>query len=401
MSSNPKVLLIHPGTQYSYALARQLYINHLLYKFCTGFAFAKNSFYFQLSSFAKPLRRRYLPDVPGDKIITSPFNEFRELYKIRQGGNTEDILFQRDEVFQQGISSRLLQAADVVIGYDATSWITAERCKQMGKPFILDASIGHPVSKEHIYRQIAEAYPQWSSQVMPKKKLYINNEQREMELATVIVVPSQFVKDTYTENGIDPLKIVVNPFGTNIENFKPVVKNKTTAGQLVFLFFGSLNARKGLPLLLDAWTSLALPGAELWLAGYEKIPASVSIPASVKVIGPVAKNKRDELFGQSDVFVFPSYFEGLAQVQIEAAASGLPVIGTSHSGATEMVEHGRSGFIIEPGNKQQLMQAIRYFADNPGEIQKMGDIARSIAENFTWNNYGNRWKKIIQRANTL
>ncbi|MFT3932740.1 MAG: glycosyltransferase family 4 protein [Chitinophagaceae bacterium] len=398
MSYNrPKVLLLHPGTQYSYGLARQLHMNKLLYKFCTGFAFAKDSIYYQLASVVKPLKRRYLKDVPENRIATNPINEFRALYKIRKGANTEDVLFRRNEIFQHGISDKLLKEADIVIGYDTTCWITAERCRQMGKTFILDASIGHPVSKEKIFKQIADKYPQWSSQIMPKNEFYIDSEKREMELANLIVVPSTFVKNTYIENGIDPSKIIINPFGTDVENFKPATKEKRDNQKLVFLFFGSLNARKGLPLLLDAWEELALPNAELRLAGYEKIPASVSIPTSVKVIGPVLKEKRTELFDQSDVFVFPSYYEGLAQVQIEAAASGLPVIGTTHSGASEIVEHSKSGFVIDAGNKEQLKQVIQYFADHPWEIQKMGTIGRSIAEKFTWDNYGNRWKKIIEQ----
>ncbi len=398
MSDNRKVLLIHPGTQYSHDLARQLYKNNLLYKFYTGFAFATGSIYHKLSDMVKPLKKRHLPGVAGNKLIIKPINEFNALYKIRQGGDAEDIFFKRNEIFQQSISTDLLRSADVVIGYDTTCWITAERCKALGKPFILDASIGHPVSKERIYRQIAAAYPEWSNQIKPKKDLYINYEKQEMELATSIVVPSNFVKQTYTENGIDANKIIVNPFGTDIENFKPTVKSISADTPLVFLFFGSLNARKGLPLLLDAWKELALPNAELLLAGYESIPATVTIPDSVKVIGSVAKNKRSELFGNAHVFVFPSYYEGLAQVQIEAAASGLPVIGTANSGATEMVEHGRNGFIIEPGNKQQLIAAMRYFAENRSEIEKMGAAARIIAEQFSWDNYGNRWKDIIEQV---
>lgn len=398
MSRNPKVLLIHPGTQYSHDLARQLHIHHLLYKFYTGFAFATGSSYHRLSGILKPLQKRYLPGVPGNKLVIKPFNEFRALYKIRRGGDAEDIFFQRNEIFQRGISKRLLEMSDVVIGYDTTCWITAERCRELSKPFILDASIGHPVSKERIYRQIAETYPDWSKQVMPKKELFINYEKREMDLATAIVVPSNFVKQTYLENGVDEAKIIINPFGTNIENFKPMIRQDTANQPLVFLFFGSLNARKGLALLLDAWKSLSLPNAELLLAGYENIPESVSIPDSVKVIGPVAKNKRNELFGRADVFVFPSYYEGLAQVQIEAAASGLPVIGTSNSGATEIIEHGHSGFIIEPGNKLQLMAAMRHFIENKGDIIKMGTAARARAEKFSWNHYGNRWKSIIDRA---
>ena len=71
----------------------------------------------------------------------------------------------------------MLRSADVVIGYDTTCWITAERCKVLGSLSYRMQST--PVSKERIYRQIA-AYPEMENQIKPKKDLYINYERKEL-----------------------------------------------------------------------------------------------------------------------------------------------------------------------------------------------------------------------------
>jgi glycosyltransferase involved in cell wall biosynthesis len=165
---------------------------------------------------------------------------------------------------------------------------------------------------------------------------------------------------------------------------------------LKFLFLGSFTARKGLPLLLKAWDELDIPDAELTIAGYGKLPASVVLSPNVKNLGTIAKEERQHLFDNADVFLFPSFFEGLAQVQIEAMACGLPVVGTKNSGADELVEEGVNGFIIEAGNSSQLKAAINFFLSSPMKIKHMGIKAREKAEEFSWDAYGARLKRILE-----
>lgn len=392
----PKVLLAHPGTQYSHDTARQLHRLGLLYKYCTGFAFATDSMTYRLSKMMPGLQKRLIKGVPSSAVSAYPWLEFEALYKIRKGGYYETVFYQRNEKFQKAISDRLLKKADVVIGYDTSSWILAKRCRELGKRFILDVSIGHPVSKERIYRDIAANYPEWGGQIVPKPAAYLQYEQQEMELADTIVVPSHFVRDTYIENGINSDKIRVNPFGTDIRFFVPAqIAKRDENKPVTFLFFGSLHARKGLPVLLQAWKELDPAGAQLLLAGYEQIPAAVTIPDGVKVLGAIAKDKRVELYHSADVFVFPSYFEGFAQVQIEAAACGLPLIGTYNSGAHEIVRNNESGFIVETGNKAALKEALLYFLTHRDQLAAMGAASRKMAEQFSWDAYGERWKNVI------
>ena len=91
-----------------------------------------------------------------------------------------------------------------------------------------------------------------------------------------------------------------------------------------------------------------------------------------------------------------SFFEGLAQVQVEAAASGLPIITTTASGGEEIVEEGKTGFLIEPGNIGQLIESISQFVRCPTLAAEMRDYMRKRSLSLSWSAYGDRWQKILE-----
>lgn len=395
-----KVLIAHPGTQYSHHLVMQLHKAGVLYKFYTCLAISSQSFTGKLlkklpSFLYNKISNRIIDGVPSIKIKSLPL---LELFTFNTKPNTvqqDKKIHLRNKKFQELIPDSELMDADVIIGFDTSSWILADRCKKLGKKFILDVSIGHPVSKDNIYSKLATDYPEWKEQIIPKDSLHIEQEATEMELADKIIVPGNFVKETLLENGVGENKIAVNQFGTLTDKFRTDLTNKKANSKVRFLFMGALTARKGLPFLLKAWSELQPKNAELIIAGYGEIPENVILPKHVSNKGTVPKDERINLFSAVDVFVFPSFFEGLAQVQIEAMAAGLPVIGTKNSGAEDIVDHKVNGYIIETGNSEQLKNAINYFIENADLISKMGSAAQEKATSFSWNNYGERWKKIL------
>ena len=398
-----KVLLAHPGTQYSFQLAKQLEKSGLLYQFYTGLAINKNSFKARFlhllpTDIYKKISNRIIEDIPPKKLKTLPLLEYQTILGMRNTVNPEDLIYKRNLKFQQSIPDRAIMESDVVIGFDTSSWILAERCKALGKKFFLDVSIGHPLSKEKIYDDLSKLFPEWKEQIAPKRKDFIYLECREMELADVIVVPSEFVKQTLVENGILSDKIKLNPFGTFIEEFRFTPNKEIVNGEISFLFLGSFSPRKGLPLLLEAWSEMNIPMAKLIIAGYGKIPDGIKLPNNVINKGIIAKDERQALFNSANVFLFPSYFEGLAQVQLEAMACGLPVVGTRNSGSSELVIDGVNGYTINAGNKSELKQAIQFFLDHPQKIEEMAVAARKKVEEFSWDNYGARWKELLEKA---
>jgi starch synthase len=393
-----KVVVAHPGTQYSHHLAREIEKAGMLRKFVTSFGVSERSSVKWI--LPKMFRNRIIKGVPTSRVKSYPWLEIVSQVKSRLSANDEHVLHERNAAFQDKVIANDLGDADVVIGFDTSSWKLAEYCKRIGIRFILDVSIGHPISKEKVFRSLRSEFPAWSDIREPKKNEFIALEQREFQMASDIVVPSSFVKSTLIENSVDAQKITVIPFGTDVDALRDCTRQEVSS-PIRFLFFGSLTARKGLPLLFEAWSRLGPVNARLDIAGYGQIPNDVVIPNGVTILGVVGPTEKGSLFSHADVFVFPSYFEGFAQVQIEAAASGLPIIGTTNSGATEIVAHAENGFVIPPGDVDELVKAMRFFIDHPGTIRTMGERSRERAQAFSWTAYGDRWRKVLEAARTL
>lgn len=397
-----KVLLAHPGTQYAFHLANQLHAHNVLYRFHTGIGFGTNNWLFHLlrilpKYLSKKLDNRILPNVPDSYLRRHILIEIKSLLKLKNGNKEENVLFHRNKEFQINIPEKDLLEADLVIGFDTSSWILLERCRKINKPFILDVSIGHPLEKKKVFDQLISEFPQWIEQLRPKSKMLVELEIQEAKDASLIVVPSQFVKETYVKNNISADKIIVNPFGVNSNMF--LGREKKAEKKLHFLFLGSYTARKGLPLLLKAWAELNPTNAILTIAGFGKLPSHVTLSENIIDGGVIIPKNRQQLFDTAHVFIFPSYFEGFAQVQIEAATCGLPLIGTYNSGAEEIIENGINGVLITTGKKEELKKAILQFLDNPILVNKMSINSLRMAKKFTWDNYGKRWAAIIDSIN--
>jgi glycosyltransferase involved in cell wall biosynthesis len=401
-------LLTHPGTQYAPRLAAALHAQGILQCFATGIAFpdTPGAWWWRAASMLggeKLLRKRVVPGLPAGLIHTQPVKELVALFRHQALGQDNDtVFFPRNKAFQQQLPQRLIDRAGAVIGFDTSSWILARRCCEAGKPFFLDVSIAHPVVKEQVYAQIRDRYPAWANELKPKLQRNIGVELEEIGLAHHLVVASSFTKKTYLSQGVPAEKISVNAYGTDLHYFQskwdaPWATEAAMRKGITFLFFGSLSARKGFPWLCEVWKNFhqRYPHCRMKAAGYNLLPPGYAVPEGIEILGAIHPADRAALFTGCDVFVFPSFFEGFAQVILEAMASGLPVLTTTATAAPDLLITGNEGRIITPGDDAALLHALQFFADQPQNIEPMGRAARKSAEGFGWDRYGERWARII------
>ena len=400
-----KILLTHPGTQHSFQLARQLYKRGLLYEFHTGVAFGKDSLYYRFFSMMPgfifhKLSNRFIDEVPDRFIKRNPIIELKALIRLKLGQDEEVVLYNRNKRFQKGISDDAIRKADAIIGFDTSSWILAKRCRELGRKFFLDVSIAHPVAKDLVYRRIIKLYPDWRFSVKSKDYNHIAIEETEMEMAGHIVVASSFTLKTYAEHEVPVEKISINPYGVDTEGFSPTRKALNGNGQVHFVFVGSVDARKGIPFLLETWGKMDTGSARLTLVGpvseFTRTYIQKHYPG-VTVMGKLPFSELKKTLPGFDVMIFPSFFEGYGLVVPEAMACGLPVITTNATCGPDIIEHGREGFIIEPAGEEHLKEAIDYFIKSPQQVASMGNKARAKAETLSWDAYGERWNQILQR----
>jgi starch synthase len=389
--------VIHPGTQYAIRVAEILSNHEMLSEFWTGIGFSKSSASFRLIEtlvpwLSKTLENRVSGVLRHDQIKSIPIPELSLL--INQYRYTLDTsrFLKRNQSFQQSIPRRVFQKSDAVVGYDTSSWIVAQRCNAFSKPFVLDQSIGHSKAKDRIFEKLRLRYSDWGFSIPHSTDEGRAYEQIEHELARVIVVPSRFVAETLVSEGVSESKIVTIPFGTNTSSFKPPSQARSV-DCLRLLFVGAISVRKGVPDLIEAWRIAKLENAELWLAGFGEIPPAVkaNLPQSVKFLGRLGRTQVAEHMRQANALFFPSYFEGLAQVQIEALACALPVIATHESGASDIVSSERTGLIIEAGNIEQMVTVLRRLDKNRELLSEWEANLLKNPQDWSWGLYGDRW----------
>jgi glycosyltransferase involved in cell wall biosynthesis len=397
-----QVLLAHPGTQHAPRLARELDRRGLLGSYWTGLAFGENSPGARVAALTRGwpglsgLTSRIIPGVNPRRVHRLALNEIRALVRLKSGGESQNVIHERNRRFQEKIPAASLQANAAVIGFDTSSWILAERANLLGKPFWLDRTIGHPAASAGLLADLRRDFPGWSEPLVPRPPAVVTAEAREHELAHRVVVGSGFARDTLLQNGVPAAKVRVNPYGVDWTRFARTERAATGDGKLRFLFVGSLLGRKGVPYLLEAWRRLGPVAAELWLAGSGAVDNNIDreLPG-LRLLGRVPHSDIPALFAAADVFVLPSLFEGFSLTILEAVASGLPIIATPNTGAAEALRNPALGRLIPPGSVDELEAALRYYLANPPDHAAIRRLAAPLADIFSWEAYGDRWAALL------
>lgn len=159
--------------------------------------------------------------------------------------------------------------------------------------------------------------------------------------------------------------------------------------QPTLLCIGRLCAEKGHLILLDAFAALKRPGLRLVLAGdgefRDLVDARIralGLQEQVRVTGWIGSDEVRRLIGEATLVVQPSLMEGLPVVLMEALAQGRPVVSTFIAGIPELVEDGRTGWLVPAGDAESLARALEQALDTPPDrLVEMGraGIARARA----------------------
>lgn len=156
------------------------------------------------------------------------------------------------------------------------------------------------------------------------------------------------------------------------------------AGGKKLLFVGRLAAVKGMPILLDAMKRLP---KDVTLTVIGDGPDRVALEEQaapfrerVKFLGYQSQSEVAEALKAHDVFVLPSFAEGVPVVLMEAMAAARPVVTTRIAGVPELVENGVSGVLVPPGNVDALCDALGDVTQDIDLQQKMGRAGRAKVE---------------------
>lgn len=193
---------------------------------------------------------------------------------------------------------------------------------------------------------------------------------------TVAYTFSEYARRTYIDFGVPPSKIHVLYPGFDIRN---TPRKETEKDGVVFLFMGRQAHRKGGDTVLDAFQALreTMPEARLLYVS-DELPAREI--AGVEAKGLVPASEVGNLYAQADVFVNPTRAEGFGFTNIEAQGYGLPVISSRLSAIPEVVEEGRTGFLVDPDDRAAVLGAMRRLA---GEQTLRSEMSAAARERFS------------------
>jgi len=160
---------------------------------------------------------------------------------------------------------------------------------------------------------------------------------------------------------------------------------------IVFFYLGRVKKDKGILDLARAFSALKkrFPNVRLFIAGPDEeniLDEVMEICAGcsdrVHIVGFV--DTPEKYLSAADVFCLPSYREGFGLVIAEAAAIGIPSIGSRIYGITDIIVDGETGYLFESGAHHDLMQKMIRFVEEPSLIKMMGEKARlNVLDKFT------------------
>ena len=221
---------------------------------------------------------------------------------------------------------------------------------------------------------------------------------KELEECNHILTSSEWVRNSLIPFGLE-YKAKIIPLGADLERFHPGEKTDDT---FRVIFVGSNWIQKGLLYLLEAWKNLKLKDAELVIAGIKQEVGQQIIKQIMKTHIPNIKwgwFSRDELaaaYRNSDVMCLPSLQDGFGLVVVEAMASGIPVIVSENTGASQHVYNGREGFVVPAKSVSALETYIEALYHDRAQARKMGKRGVKMAENFTWERSEREYLKWMQ-----
>jgi len=157
-------------------------------------------------------------------------------------------------------------------------------------------------------------------------------------------------------------------------------------GDVVFLYLGRINRDKGLLDLARAFAEVGSrhPDAHLLLVGPDEGNLRAELVRAAAACAGRLHNvdvtdRPQEYFAAADVFCLPSYREGFGTTIIEAAAAGVPAIGSRIYGITDAIVEGETGLLFEAGKVRQLAQSMRTLAGDASLRRRTGQRARERA----------------------
>ncbi len=385
-----KISIVVGGRWHAIELARELHKAGYLHKLITNYPKFKTRYW----------------GVPDEKVVSLPLSLVlnKAIQKIGGDKLTRKSLPLLHRLFSKA-AVRHLDGSTLVHGWSSCSLPGIHWAKQNNIPFLLERSSAHIKSQSQLLHAEYEKLGLNSNESPEILSEIVEQELREYELTDKVAVPSYFVKHSFLEQDFPQQRLIYNPFGTNIKTFSPGIKQDNV---FRVVYAGTLSVRKGIHYLVKAFMQANIPNSELCLIGGATPETPQLLARSderVKCIGHIPEPKLADYYRNSSVFVMPSLEDGFAYVISQALACGLPLICTTNTGGTDVLQMNSAspqrvnnkideypaGYIIPPGDSEIIASLLTELASNPDLLKQKQQAALAFPpQTLSWEAYSQR-----------
>lgn len=387
----------HPGRQHSHQLAIGLARASRLEAYCSGqFNERQLTFVAERLGFFLPaaMVRNAVPFISRRQSLSRPAGTIINYLSRRllienvklYGELCGFRLF--DSQFSRLISKRRPSA---VIGYEMACLNSFRMAKSLGIACILDAAACHHSLQDQQLRTSGGVPSLVGSLIRSRKDA-------ELELADLLMCPSQLSAKSYVDAGVPPDKIVVNSLGVSAELFGCVSPVKKS-GFIEFIFVANARVVKGADYVEIAASELQKAGvpATFHIVGGAKFDHVSGGSVEIVRHGQVSHQRLAEIFRRADCLLLPSRLESFGMVVLEALAAGVPVVVSKWVGASSLVNEGLDGWRVGEG-MDAFLSRVHWCAENVEVVRGMHERCVQTARRNSWEAYQKRAVGIVMAA---
>jgi glycosyltransferase involved in cell wall biosynthesis len=208
----------------------------------------------------------------------------------------------------------------------------------------------------------------------------VAREEREYELASCVCTISSFAYDTFRSAGVSADRLILAPLGVDVHAFRPspieveARLERMLSGQpLRVLTVGTLSFRKGALDYQRVLQSLQDPFRFRFVGTVhnECRDLAAGLSSNVEFIGRRPQSELPSYYHWADVFFFPTIEDGFASVLAQAHAAGLPIITTHNSCGSDLIQHGKTGWITAARDSAAMSQYLLWCHQNRHQVVEM------------------------------
>nr|WP_319566128.1 glycosyltransferase family 4 protein [uncultured Rhodoferax sp.] len=217
------------------------------------------------------------------------------------------------------------------------------------------------------------------------------------QIADYIAIASDHVKKSFIDRGISENKLFQNPYGVDLSMFGPTLLEKDAPYDLIAV--GAWSYQKGYDLLIDVCRKQQFKLLHVGTIVDIEFP----LDKNFTHVDSVDQTKLSQYYAKARVFVLPSRQDGLAMVQSQALASGLPIVCSMHTGGRDLRNFlNDQKWIIEMHeySVSELERCILSALDLARSQTGIRSYSKDVAPQLSWEAYGRRYSKFLNKINT-